>query len=320
MKSLKPSSPYSVGGSKLVPQNHSRTRPSFWRPASWTPVADNKRDHNVTNDTAHLRIGTLNRWFEARHANTRNDSVIGILDKLDWDVFCLQETTQAFILHAARHHLAQKKWVMSDSSGSTLPPGGHGLFTMYNPKTVEVISIHNQALPNSRQRRYYQVSVVRLRDKTKSSSTSRPLRIINVHLESPTLGDIASEARAEQLAHLHEVAKELYDDAAIPTLVIGDLNLVSAEEDTMSATHFTDTWKVLRPDELGHTWPSAYHRPSIPYPPSRPDRVLFLDTGCLRPVGIDIVFDQPVRVDDFGDVPLSDHVGLLARMDVLSLR
>lgn len=300
----------------LVPKSFKHSRHIFWRAAEWQPFYDRNRDYSETTDITELRIGTLNRWFETRHAKERNDSMIGTLDKLKWDVFCLQEATQGSILHAANHPVVQQKWVVSDSMGDTLPRGNfHGLLTMYNPETVEVITIHNRALPNSMQRRYYQVSIVRLHSKAKRKSVTRLLRIINVHLESPTYSNLASDARAEQLRHLHSVTQEPYNDALIPTVVIGDLNLVSPGEGTTSDALFTDMWTMLRPHEKGHTWPSPYHKQDV-HPSSRPDRILASDTDCLKPVEINIVFEQPVHVDQFGDVPLSDHSGLLARISI----
>jgi endonuclease/exonuclease/phosphatase family metal-dependent hydrolase len=303
-----------VDGTALIPQRFKRTLPFPWSPTAWQPISADQPETPATNDPAELRIGTLNRWFESKHAKERNDALVEHLDKLDWDVFCLQETTQSFIRHVASHSLVQKSWIVSDSTGGSLPPGGYGLYTLYNPKTVDVISVSNHALPSTKQGRIYQVSILRMRSKAKHKAMTAPLRIINVHLESPTRHDIASSARADQLAYLHAVAKQPYKGTILPTILLGDLNLVGEEEDILTDTLFADTWTKLRPHDTGHTFPSPYHKYELP--PKRIDRILMSDTDCLKPVEIDIVLQEPVHVDRFGDVPISDHVGVLARIAV----
>ncbi|KAL1877982.1 hypothetical protein Daus18300_002336 [Diaporthe australafricana] len=151
------------------------------------------------------------------------------------------------------------------------------------------------------------------------------IRLVNVHLDSLP---IQPNQRPRQV----EIAAQLIRQAGVDYgLVAGDFNPVSAEDVTViSDNGLVDAWEATHPGEDGFTWGLAGS--GAPFPPGRFDKVAVVG---LRPKWVEVIpagltstaeelgeigapqgegKRGPDTREDSGQIPWSDHSGVLAEL------
>lgn len=156
------------------------------------------------------------------------------------------------------------------------------------------------------------------------------IRLVNVHLDSLP---IEPNQRPRQV----EIAAKLIQQASVDYgLVAGDFNPVSAEDATVIPENgLVDAWEATHPGEDGFTW--GLPGSGTPFPPGRFDKVAVVG---LRPKNVDVIpvglvsmvaelgeigppqgegKCGPATRDDCGQIPWSDHSGVLASLELVHL-
>jgi len=286
-------------------------------------------------DQGTITIMSLNRWFEGDPATAPQERLKALLSELaalSADVVNLQEVTQSAIRTFQDDDQFRKKWIVSSFDPGIYAKEGHGLLTLINKHTTDIVNSSRYPLdeyPDEylRSNRTLLVSEV--------VKNGVHVCIINAHLNTArlefTTASAYQEARARQVAcrnYQISVASTIAQtfkasDGSKRVIFAGDMNLAYAEEElALHFRDFEDAWEML----YGSGGISGYTFGITPWsfktnvPRGRPDRIAFM--GKLRPVRSEILFTDPLPLapdmrELLGhDVYLSDHAGVLAEFEL----
>ncbi|MFE2582065.1 endonuclease/exonuclease/phosphatase family protein [Streptomyces sp. NPDC059378] len=251
-----------------------------------------------------LRLLTMNTLFTG-DVPARLRALGAALGRSDYDVVCLQEVM--FRRNARLICRAAPAYRHFAYSGTVLLKGGLVLLSRW---------------PISRWRfvRYPTTGPVRgellMRKGALLASVDTPdgeLVVVNTHLSANRDDDWSPTNRytriaAAELARLTGLIAAMGPD--LPVAVAGDLNL---PRDSAVLADFIAT-AGLRDVLAGDTRPTYRPTPQWPSPPALDHVLVRAAAGETLTGGADLVFQDPVTVDDGRQVYLSDHYGVRAQL------
>ena len=323
---------------KLQPLRYTSRLTWKGRKSEWSPhILRTIVSSSGTNGSnrSNITIMSLNRWFEGDPTTAPQERLKALLTELatsSADVVNLQEVTQSAIRAFQDDERFRQKWIVSSFDPGVYSREGHGLLTLVNRHTTEMVGAERYALDEHPDEGMRSGRTLLVSEIVKDGVH---VCVINAHLESARLPRHTStegyrEARARLVAvreyqisvaaRIAEAFSTSHKSRAV--IFAGDMNLCDESEQDAPERHgFQDAWRVLHGSSgetgntFGITWSSEKK-----VTPSRLDRVVFM--GELRPVRFEILFTTPLELDGelreiLGhDVYLSDHAGVLAEFEM----
>ncbi|MEZ4426895.1 MAG: RNA repair domain-containing protein [Nannocystaceae bacterium] len=275
----------------------------------WARAADVA--HEESSARRSLSVLTFNVLFDrydggALHTARRVPALLERLRREKADVIALQEVTPSLLASLLAEPWVQREyWVSDGPDAATIQPYGV-LLLARAPFTAR--------LRPGRKGRGKRVLYGEL------SARGRRLLVAVLHLTS----DRSQEAAVRRAAELDVIADDLARWSGA-RLVLGDFNAEGAGLDArLRAAGLIDLWRSLRPDDTGPTFDPGRNRLarlSSRRPEARRlDRVLLGygdDPTWLRPVDVALFATKPEVPTPDGLLPLSDHWGLRARLELI---
>jgi len=327
---------------KHSPRAQQLQRQSFTTRSTWKGRKSAWRQHEPRDPPlssyAHARkitIMSLNRCFEGDPSTAPQERLAALLTELatiNADVVNLQEVTQSAIRAFQVDERFRRRWIVSSFDVGVYSREGHGLLTLVNKHTAELMNSFQYPLDEHPDEQMRSGRTLLVCEMVKDGVH---VRVINAHLESARLPRDTSttaypKARAKLVAcreYQISVASGIAEafitsDSSRGVVFAGDMNLgVDAEQDAPERYGFRDAWKDLHAEsgELGNTFGVTWSSDKK-LTPSRLDRIVSM--GRLRPVRFEILFTTPLQLgpdlrDILGhDSYLSDHAGVLAQFDM----
>jgi len=280
---------------------------------------------------------SLNRWFEGDPATApqeRLEALLVELSTISADVVNLQEVTQSAIRSFQDDERFRGKWIVSSFDPGVYSTEVHGLITLVNRRTAEMVGAERYALDEHPDEQMRSGRTLLVSEVVKDGVR---VCVINAHLESARLPRDTStvayeEARARLVACREcqiQVASRIASRFSSRTseehkgvIFAGDMNLGDESEQDAPERHgFQDAWRVLHGSsgETGNTFGVNWSSDKK-VTQSRLDRIVYM--GDLRPARFEILFTTPLKLDEQlrkileHDVYLSDHAGVLAEFAI----
>ncbi|KAI8918153.1 Endonuclease/exonuclease/phosphatase [Powellomyces hirtus] len=272
---------------------------------------------------------TQNVWFDGRTSRWRFPVLLENLQRLDADVFCLQECTPAFLRLLSDAPWVQENYIMSDISGTPL-------MTWYG-----VAILAKRTRPD--------VTVSKM-TKMEYSQTRMGRSLVVAHLLVQGVGVVVGTSHFESYDEDEPVRKIQFTEAtahlvneigggggstaaagagAAPAIAFlcGDTNIAHDERETpylLEGLGWTDAWIVAEKDGMdpvtkdGVTY--GVYQPGEIRPKKRIDRVMFRSTAAAANKKRITVTDlryfgyEPFDLDEVQcRVYPSDHLGVFAK-------
>jgi len=242
----------------------------------------------------------------------------------DADVVNLQEVTHSVLRAFRGDEGFQGKWIISSFSTKVFGEEFHGLVTLVNKHTADMLSCIRIPLDGHPDLAVRSTRALLVTEVVKEGIS---VRVINAHLVA-TAGARGIAMRDYQIHVAATMGQKspAASSSQLPRVIFsGDMNLADDSEQNTPERHgFHDAWSELhgRSGDQGHTF--GLHYPQTmekAYPPKRLDRIVYI--GSLLPTRFEIMFTEPLAIPPSlrellgHDVHLSDHAGVLAEFSLI---
>ena len=249
-----------------------------------------------------LRIVTQNIWGKNNRWRERADAIGQNMDDLEVDIVCIQESSPdhfAYLKSQSFRRFPHACYAPSDDGSETYAPQGLAMFSR-----LPVLDTGKVDIGREREMRNSWMRIVQYL--TAETPAGFSLTVFNTHLflsggqkETGIRSCLEFMRRAQFAGRQH--------------ILTGDFNInldTQTEYLTPLAEHrYADLWTALNGSETGYTDPWRPDRP----PTKRIDG-FFTQRDCIdRVVSISLVNTESIHD---GSLLLSDHVGVMATMDL----
>lgn len=259
-------------------------QPARWGAGGWAEASG-------AGAPEHLRVVTLNTWFDLYRRAERLAAQLRAWEDLRPDVIALQEVTDDLVRELARRSFVRERYAFPRPVAPLLGAHGYGVLLLVRPP---VGSFTYTPLPSEMGRGVL------------TADLGGGVSVGTVHLESLEVG---AARRVPQLKASQDAL------AHAPTAVLtGDFNFCHTyPEERAIRPPWADVWPLRRGEDPGWTCDTLANpmreRPGKPPKQRRYDRVLIRDDTHTWRVGeVDRVGTAPITPG----VWMSDHFGLVA--------
>lgn len=303
---------------------------SIFSQPSWIPQSPESffsLGNPSSNTSSGISILTWNVHFDERVNNIRYPTLLNLVTASNdsADVICLQEITPSCLGYISRHESVQAKYIAVGLKGDGIKADRtfHGCVILVKKEKFRVNEARIYTLPASRDGRHLILVNVIMKGAQKKDDG---VWIGTAHIESPTRQAEAYEkSRKAQFEFIkHSVVDELARGSTPPSdfkfIVCGDTNLsVPGELDLPQTMGFKDAWLDLYPDKPAEPT-FGILPPFVHHIPRRLDRIMYIGEK-MKTVAVVNGGQKPFQVQLPGkeemDVPLSDHLNVLASFEFL---
>ena len=249
-----------------------------------------------------LRIVTQNIWGKNNRWRERADAIGRNMDELEVDIVCIQESAPdhfAYLKSRSLSRFPHAFYAPSDDGSVTPYPQGLAMFSR-----LPVLDTGKVDIGREREMRNCWMRIVQYM--TVETPAGHSLVVFNTHLflsggqKETGIKSCLDVIRREQFAGRQHI-------------LTGDFNInldAQPEYLTSLAEHqYADLWTAKNGSETGYTDPHHFDRPLA----KRIDGFFTQRDRLDRVVGVSLVNTEPIHD---GDLLLSDHIGVMATMDL----
>jgi len=298
------------------------------RKGDWEPYTSSFPPISASGRSSTFTLLSLNIWFEGSPFTApqqRHAALLTSLALTDADVVNLQEVTHSVLRAFRGDDHFQEKWIISSFSNKVFGEEFHGLVTLVNKHTADMLSCIRVPLDGHPDVALRSTRALLVTEVVKEGT---PVRIINSHLVA-TAGARGIAMRDYQIHVAATMAQKptssLSSSQLQRVIFSGDMNLADySEQDAPEHHGFHDAWRELhgRSGDPGYTFGLNYPQSmETDYPPKRLDRIVY--RGSLLPTRFEVMFTEPLALEPSlrellgHDVHLSDHAGVLAEFSLI---